>query len=204
MTAPPTFGTYTEPETGDQFKPAENYNVPLLVKVRQRKEGIVTTNTPEGGPGVICDVVNLTTNEVLRSVLWMGGAIVDGLTPFANGAPLVIRFEPRKSNSGRTYPSPVNAAEWHPHAAAYYQQHGDPFAPQFGSVTPAVPAVPPPPPVPAPPAVPVPAQATLPASPLGPPAAIPVPGAAPTATASQIAAMQNAGLDTSAFTVVPG
>lgn len=197
MTAPPPFGTYTEPETGDQFKPAENYNVPLIVKVKQRKEGIVTTNTPEGGPGVICDVVNLTTSEVLRNVLWMGGAIVDGLTPFVNGSPLVIRFEPRKSSSGRTYPSPVNAAEYHPHASAYYAQHGDPFAPQFGSVTPAPPPVPPVPTAPAAPAAPAPAA--LPAS--APPA---VPAGKPTATAAQLAAMQAAGLDTSAFTVVPG
>ena len=184
MTAP-TFGKVVPPEfNGDVYKPAENYDRALIVKVKARKEGIVTANSPEGGPGVVCDLVELDTNKILRDVLWMGGAVVDTLTPFVGGEIVVIKFEPKKSNTGRTYPSPINSEADFPRATAFYSQHGDPFAPQFANVTPAVPA--------AQPAAP----AAQPAAPIAPVVELkPIPAAA-------YQAMLAANLDVTGFTPV--
>jgi hypothetical protein len=143
MTTIPTFGTYTAPEVteGDQYRPYENYGKALIVKTKQRKEGIITKNSPDGGPGVIVDLVELDSGEVFRDVLWMSGAIVDGLSQYANKEVVVITFEPRQSKNGRTYPSPVNASDADiARARQYYATHGDPFAPKFGSLTEPAPA----------------------------------------------------------------
>lgn len=132
MTAP-TFEDFAPPamEDSDEFKPKDNYDKPLVVKVKEHKTGIVTSNSPEGGPGVIVDLVDLSDGNVYRNVLWMGGAVVDGLKQYV-GKVLVIRFESRKSNSGRTYPAPITAtSEDKELAAKFYSAKGDPFAPVF-------------------------------------------------------------------------
>lgn len=139
MTAP-TFEDFTPPalEDSDEYKPKENYDKPLLVKVRERKENIVTEFTPDpGGPGVAVDLVDLTDGKIYRNTLWMGGAIVDGLTPYV-GKVLVIRFEAKKSNAGRKYPSPIKGTdEDKALARKYYDSKGDPFAPVFTDLEPA-------------------------------------------------------------------
>lgn len=143
MTAP-QFATFTPPamEDGDEFKPKDNLHKPLLVKVVEHKLGIVTSNTPEGGPGVIVELVDLTgrPDQPYRDVLWMGGAVVDGLKTLA-GQVTVIRFDERKSKSGRMYPYPTEAtAEDVALAQRYYTVKGDPFAPQFASLPDTAPA----------------------------------------------------------------
>jgi hypothetical protein len=140
MTAP-QFEDYVPPvqEDSDVFRPKENFDKPLLIKVREFKQGIVTEHSPDGGEGIIVDLVDLTDGKVYRNVLWMGGAIVDGLKAHA-GTPkvLVIRFEKRKSNSGRTYPSPISSTdEDKARARSYYESKGDPFAQVFADPTPA-------------------------------------------------------------------
>lgn len=138
MTAP-TFATFTEPvlTEGDTFKPKENYNKPLIVRIIEVKTGIVTEFTPEpGGEGVIVDLVDLVgrPEEPYREVLWMGGAVVDGLKPLV-GQVAVIRFEERKAKNGRKYPAPTpSTAEDVALATRYYAAKGDPFAQTFASV----------------------------------------------------------------------
>ncbi|GAC1408742.1 MAG: hypothetical protein NVSMB60_30260 [Mycobacterium sp.] len=137
--AAPQFADFVAPaqEDSDPFPPKDNYNKPLLVKVRELKPSIVTANSPDGAPGLIVDLVDLTgrPNQPHRNVLWMGGAVVDGLKQYVNGMPLVIRFEPRKSNSGRTYPAPNNGTpEDKALATKHYDEKGDPFAPQFADL----------------------------------------------------------------------
>lgn len=133
MMSAPTFEDFVAPvnEDSDPYPPKDNYNKPLLVKVREHKEGIVTSNSPDGAPGVIVDLVDLSDGKIYRNTLWMGGAVVDGLKQYV-GKVLVIRFESRKSNSGRTYPAPIKASdEDKTLATRYYDSKGDPFKPQF-------------------------------------------------------------------------
>lgn len=136
--AAPQFADFVPPvqEDSDPFPPKDHYSKPLLVKVREVKPSIVTSNSPDGAPGLIVDLVDLTgRTEPYRNVLWMGGAVVDGLKTYVDGPPLVIRFESRKSNSGRTYPGPVKGSdEDKALATKHYDTHGDPFAPQFADL----------------------------------------------------------------------
>jgi hypothetical protein len=133
--------SYTPPERteGDSFKPSEHINQLLLVKVTDHKHIESTTHKPEGGPGVIADVCNLDDNAtVSRDILWMNGAIVDGLRSYV-GQVLALRFGWEKSSkSGREYITikPANEAD-----IARAQEHvakGDPFAAQVS--TPSSPA----------------------------------------------------------------
>lgn len=104
---------YTEPvrEESDSFKPIEHVGSTLIVKVREYKTGIVTSNSPEGGPGVIVDLVDLDADgapKLYSNVLWMGGAMVDGLKAHAGkDDPVMITIQQRKSNTGRKYPAPA-------------------------------------------------------------------------------------------------
>jgi hypothetical protein len=137
MTAP-SFEDFVAPsmEDSDKYAPKDHYDKPLAVKVREHKEGIVTANSPDGAPGVIVDLVDLTDGKVYRNTLWMGGAVVDGLKQYV-GKVLVIRFESRKSNSGRTYPAPVAASAADKELAGkYWSAKGDPFAPVFADLGP--------------------------------------------------------------------
>lgn len=137
------FDTFTPPviTDGDMFRPHENIGHTLIVKVLELKHGVVTPNTPQGGPAVIVDLVDLDSPgapAIYRDVLWMGGAFVDGLKELApggtkhTGRPVVIGIESRTGKSGRAYAAPVAAdAPALGRAGAYYQAHGDPFAPTF-------------------------------------------------------------------------
>lgn len=139
MTAP-QFESYVAPvmTEGDTFKPIDNVGHVLIVQVNEHKPSIVTANSPDGGPGVVVDLVDLDAAggpAVLRDVLWMSGAAVDGLKAHAGTRkPVLIAFESRKSKSGRNYPAPIAVdAAANARAAAYYQANGDPFAAQFAS-----------------------------------------------------------------------
>lgn len=138
MTTAPQFAEYEPPaqEDSDTFKPKENYDKPLLVKVREHKTGVVTEFSPDGSEALIVDLVDLSDGKAYSNVLWMGGAIVDGLKQHAGGPTvLVIRFEKRKSNSGRTYPAPAKSTDEDKNLAKrYYEKKGDPFAQQFTDV----------------------------------------------------------------------
>lgn len=130
--------TYTPPERseGDSFKPSEHIDQLLIVKVTETKHIESTAHKPEGGPGVIADVCNLDDNgAVARDILWMNGAIVDGLKGYV-GQVLVIRFGWEKSGkSGREYivVKPVEGADLE--RARAHVAKGDPFAPEVGTVS---------------------------------------------------------------------
>lgn len=139
------FETFVPPaiEDGDQYSPKDHIGTPVIVKVRERKEGIVTSNSPQGGPGVIVDLVDLKDGNVYRNVLWMGGAFVDALTQYIGKGPVVLEIESRKSaTSGRNYTAPKAADDAQIKLAeSYYTSKGDPFAQTFATVdTPATPA----------------------------------------------------------------
>lgn len=133
------FGTYSAPtiEEGDQYKPKEHYGNSVVVKVNELKPSLVTKNSPDGAPAVICDLVDLNKKQVYRNVLMMTGAIVDGLRPHVGtGKPVVVKWEKRESKSGRDYAFPGAAS---PEAVAaaekWWSEKGDPFAQEFATVT---------------------------------------------------------------------
>lgn len=131
------FTDYVAPEfpEGDSYKPIEHLDRGIVVKVLQHKESIVTENSPDGAPGVICDVLDVAEDKVYRNVLWMSGAVVDGLQSYVGKNLVVIHFEARKSKNGRTYPAPVTATTDELAAAtAYFDTHADPFAPVLTTV----------------------------------------------------------------------
>lgn len=145
MTAAPEFATYVPPpppEAGDKYKPIEHLGRTLIVMVNEFKPSIVTPNSPNGGPGVIVDLVDLddpAEPTIYRDVLWMSGAIVDGLRTHAGSRkPVLIVFRSQVGKSGRAYPlaDPVGEAGQE-RAAKFYAAHGDPFAATFASPTPA-------------------------------------------------------------------
>jgi hypothetical protein len=131
------FTEFKEPELvkGDEYKAIDHVGATLAVKVKGYKERIVTPNSPEGGPGVIVDLVDLETSKVYRDTLWMSGAIVDRLKPYVGGL-LVIKFERQTSKaSGRPYPCPVPVdSAGTARAEKWFADNGDPFAPKFGTV----------------------------------------------------------------------
>ena len=127
MTAP--FKTYEEPEfvQGDTYRAHEHYGAEIVVKIKQHKDGIVTPNSPDGAPGVIVDLVDLGDGKTYRDVLFMGGAMVDGLKRYLGGL-VVVTIQPRKSKSNRTYPAPEGTGdEGIKRAQAWIAKNGDPF-----------------------------------------------------------------------------
>lgn len=136
MTSP--FETFVAPEIedGDTFKPHEHIGAVVIVKARERKNGVVTPNTPDpGGPAVIVDLVDLTDGQKYLNVLWMGGAFVDALTPYVGKGPVVLEIESRTGKSGRAYGAPKAASDAQIQLATqYYTAKGDPFAQTFATV----------------------------------------------------------------------
>jgi hypothetical protein len=136
---------YTPNESsGDSLKPSEIVDHGLIVRVRQRKDGIVTQYTPEGGPGIIVDVVDLdhvdTATGVVgprafTDVLWMNGALVDNLTPNV-GKTIAVKLVWSTGKSGRAYVSIEAAGDAEKaRAATYLTANPDPWA-QLADVTP--------------------------------------------------------------------
>lgn len=138
------FETYVPPviEDSDEYKPRENYGHAVIVCVKEYKASVVTSNSPEGGPAVIVDVVDMDAKGdageggVYRNVLMMTGSIVDGFKAHAGtGKPLVVSWTKRVAASGRPYavPEPATAGQLKA-AEAWYAKHGDPFAQKFETV----------------------------------------------------------------------
>ena len=132
-----TLGSYTPPapkESGDNYKPSEHVGSVLIVKVLEHKTGIVTQYKPDGGDGVTLDICDLTAKgETYTDVLWMNGALVDGLKEYAGKGPLVITLAWRTGSSGRDYLAIEPATEKQLTAAQkWVNDNGDPFAPTLG------------------------------------------------------------------------
>lgn len=138
--------TYIPPERteGDSYKPSENIGHLLIVKVTDHKHIETTTHKPEGGPGIVADVCDLDADgSVFRDILWMNGAIVDGLKGHV-GKTIAIKFAWSKSaKSGREYITiaAVQGADLERAQARVSQ--GDPFAEQVATVAPTTSAKPP-------------------------------------------------------------
>lgn len=122
---------YTEPiqTEGDRYKPIDNLGHVVIVRVNEFKSSVVTSNSPDGSPAVIVDLIDLDAageQKVFKDVLWMSGAVVDGLRGSVGKDPVMITFEARKSKSGRQYPAPAAldqvAAK---RANVWWAEHGD-------------------------------------------------------------------------------
>jgi hypothetical protein len=130
------FATYQPPERtdGGSFKPSEHMDTPIIVAVREHKTGIVTEFSPDGKDGVIVDVCDFGNSDVQTDVLWMNGALVDGLKGYV-GQTLVIRLEWADGKSGRRYATIAQASPAEMKSAeAYVKANGDPFAPSLATV----------------------------------------------------------------------
>jgi hypothetical protein len=105
-------GTFTEREAGpqgDKLSARDNVDKPLIVVVREHRTGIKTIHNqnpqeparykPDGGEGVHVDVALIAENRVFVDVLWMGGAIVDSLSPYV-GQVLPVKLYWRASEKG--------------------------------------------------------------------------------------------------------
>ena len=123
---------YTE---GDVYKPGEHYGHSAIVKVREYKPVVVTSNSPNGAPAVIVDVHDLNDKHTYRDVLMMTGAIVDTFKAHAGGPPLVVQWEKAIAKNGRDYARPIPASERAIAAAEATYANGDPFAPTLGTIT---------------------------------------------------------------------
>lgn len=119
-------------EPSDTYKPAENRGKPLIVKVLEHKHIEKTKFKAEGGPGVVCHVLDLATGTKYRRVLWMQGAIVDAFAPYAGKGFLVVSFGSAPTKSGEFEYTTVlpGTPEMLAYAQQYVTQHGDPFPPE--------------------------------------------------------------------------
>jgi hypothetical protein len=199
--APPAAGD------GDVWLPRDNYGHPIIVKVREKRTGVITANSPDGTDALLVDLVDLTDGSVSRDVLWFGGGIVDPLSGYVGGNPMVIVFVAKTSKSGRSYPTPEPGdAATVTYAQQWLAANGDPFVPKLSPM--ASPAAAAPAPIPA--ALPLiagPAPVTPMASTIRPtPAPVPATtttGALKAVPADVYAAMANAGVDVSGYFVAP-
>lgn len=130
------FGEYTAPVVteGDTYRARDHYGNSAIIKVLEHKGEIVTPNSPNGAPGVICDVYDLNLKAAFRDVLMMTGAIVDGLKPHVGKNPVVVRWGKAIAKNGRDYPTAEPASEGAITAAKGVYAAGDPFAPEVGTV----------------------------------------------------------------------
>lgn len=90
--------------TGDTLKASDAENIPLLVKVREYVESVVTRHAPEGTRAIRLDLMDLTNQEIKLGVMWFNGAIVDNLAPHVGKAMAIriVRREPKKAG-GNSY-----------------------------------------------------------------------------------------------------
>lgn len=90
---------------GDQLKPSDVTNHPLIVKVHERRDNLTTKFKPNGdGSAVVLDVLDMATNQVYINVMWFNGALVDNLSGYAKGDALAIKLvEKTSKSSGNSY-----------------------------------------------------------------------------------------------------
>lgn len=218
MTAPTGIGQYVKPERqqGDRLQAQQMKNRPMLLWVREVKHLNKTKFSAEGGDAVYVDLIDLQSNNVYIQVMWMAGAIVDGLRPYAgdgNAYPTVIKEVEGGSFGHYNVIEPLDEA-WMPHvtanlpafanliaqtraareaewAAAQAQQNQAPAAPAgppVPSLAPAPAAAPVAPPQAAPAAPPAPAAAVAPPVYAAPQYAAPAAAAPPAPPAAPVAA----------------
>ncbi|MGI8313313.1 hypothetical protein [Saccharopolyspora hattusasensis] len=110
---------------GDGLPAKEAVDKPLIVVVREHRQGIVTKFSPDGKDGITVDVADLTTDSTFLDVLWMNGAIVDGLAPHVGKAmPVKLVWTPGKSGYPYLSVAPLEGAELQL-AAAWATKNGD-------------------------------------------------------------------------------
>lgn len=87
--------------SSDQFKAKDNQDKPLLVWVRESKhvktkywkQKSVGDRDERGAEGVVVDVFSLNDNAAFINVLWMAGAVKDGLLPYVGSdQPLPVKL----------------------------------------------------------------------------------------------------------------
>lgn len=85
MTAPTGLGQYNKPQgsQGDRIQAQQMVDRPILVKVIRSEWKNKTKFSENGGEAVFFDMIDLSTNAVYIEVMWMAGAIVDGLKQYA-------------------------------------------------------------------------------------------------------------------------
>lgn len=90
---------------GDQLKPSDVTDHPLIVKVYERRDNLTTKFKPEGdGSAVLIDVLDMATNQVYINVMWFNGALVDNLSGYAKQDALAIKLvEKRSKATGNNY-----------------------------------------------------------------------------------------------------
>lgn len=95
---------FTKPERGGDRLPAkEAVDRPLIVRVVEHRTGVKTQYKPEGGEGVQVDVADTAGDSVWIDVLWMNGAVVDGLAPYVGQAlPIKLVWTP-SAQGGNAY-----------------------------------------------------------------------------------------------------
>lgn len=87
--------------TSDQFKAKDNQGKPLLVWVREIKwvktkywkQKSESDRDPRGAEGVVVDLFSVNDNAAFINVLWMAGAVKDGLLPYVGSdQPLPVKI----------------------------------------------------------------------------------------------------------------
>lgn len=218
MTAPTGIGQYVPPapqSMGDRVQAQQMVDRPMLLWAREIKHINRTQYQADGGDGVIVDIIDLQTNAVYISVMWMAGALVDGLRPYVgdgNAYPMKIVKQTGGKHGSYNKFQQLDDPQWMNHITANFQafvnlvaqtraakeaEWAQAMAQQAPPAPPAVPAGPPanlapataPPAQPqyAPPAAPAPVQPVPVAVPPAP-AAVAPPQAPPAAPAAAPAA----------------
>lgn len=110
MSAPLGLGHFEAPslQQGDKVQARSLADHALIVLVLEKKWIARTQHAPQGGFAVIVDVFDVHTQEIYCGAMWMGGAIVDQLAPYANnGQALAIKLVwTANKGGGNQYLSP--------------------------------------------------------------------------------------------------
>lgn len=118
---------------GDSYEVRDKDGHTALIQVFERKDGLKRTpERPDGSPGVLVHVYDLTEKKLYERVMLMG-AVVDGLTAFLKaegpGEVCPVAVERKKSGtSGRYYGKfvPVDD-ETMARVSKWVQKRGNPF-----------------------------------------------------------------------------
>lgn len=127
MTAPTGIGQYVRPQNqaqGDRVQAQQMVDRPMLLWVKEIKHINRTQYQADGGDGVIVDFVDLQTNAVYIGVMWMAGALVDGLRPFVeDGNAYPVQIKKQKGGKFGYYNviEPITEQPWLDYVAANFQ-----------------------------------------------------------------------------------
>lgn len=124
MTAPTGLGQYNKPQgsQGDRVQAQQMVDRPILVWVRKLQHLNRTKFSADGGDAIYIDFVDLLSNQVYIEVMWMAGAIVDGLKQYAgdgNAYPVkVVKVQGGQWGSYQTIESLSDDPQWMAHIQA--------------------------------------------------------------------------------------